>query len=100
MPSTSYTDQISKPFFKTDSIPKANEDFFFEAFSNAHFLKIILDQIQELTTMKDKSVSYLDKTCQNQPSDTSSSSEDEENTDTEAALNVIEETFETAHHLP
>ena len=44
--------------------------------------------------MKDKSVSCLDKTCQNQPSDTSSSSEDEENTNSEEALNVIEETFE------
>jgi len=93
-PSTSYTDQISKPFFKIDSIPKANEDSFSEAFSNAHFLKIISDQIQELTTIKDKSVSCLDKTYQNQPSDTSSSGEDDENTDSEEALNVIEETFE------
>ena len=48
MSSTSYTDQISKPFFKTDSMPKANEHLFFEALSNAQFLKIILDQIQEL----------------------------------------------------
>jgi len=93
-PSTSYRDQISKPFFKIDSILKANEDFFSEAFSKAHFLKIISNQIQELTTMKDKSVSCLDKTCQNQSSDTSSSSEDDGNTDSEEALNVIEETFE------
>jgi len=94
VPSTSYTDQISKPFFKTDSIPKANGDSFSEAFSNAQFFKIISDQIQELTTMKDKSVSCLDKTCQNQPSDTSSPSEDEVNTDGEEALNVIEEAFD------
>jgi len=63
MPSTSYTDQISKLFFKTDSIPKANKDSFSEAFSNAQFLKIISNQIQELTTLKDKFVSRLDKTC-------------------------------------
>ena len=93
-PSTSYTDQISKSFFKTDSIPKVNEESFSEAFSNAHFLKIISDQIQELSTLKDKSVLCLDKTCQNQPSDISSSSEDEVTTDGEEALNVIEETFE------
>ena len=57
-------------------------------------MKIISDQIQELTTLKDKSVSCLDKTCQDQPSDTSSSSEDEVNTDSEEALNVIEEAFD------
>jgi len=92
--STSYTDQISKPFFKTDSIPKANEDSFSEAFSNAQFLKIILDQIQELSTLKDKSVSCLDRTCHNQTSDISSSSEEDVNTDSEEALNVINEAFD------
>ena len=57
-------------------------------------MKIISDQIQELTTLKDKSISCLDKTYQNQPSDTSSSSEDEVNTDSEEALNTIEEAFD------
>jgi len=44
--------------------------------------------------MKDKSVLCLDKTYQNLPSDTSSSSEDDSNTNSEKAPNVIEETFE------
>ena len=44
--------------------------------------------------MNDESFSCLDNTCQDQSSNTASSSEDEVNTDSEEALNVIEEAFD------
>ena len=44
--------------------------------------------------MKGKSVSCLDKTCQDPSFETTSSSENEVNTDSEETLNVIEEAFD------
>ena len=95
--STSHADNISKPFFKIDSIPNENEESFIKASSNSHFLKIISYQIKQLdASLKGKFVSCLDQTCQDQVSDTSSSEEDEDdntNFGDEEALNVIEEAF-------
>ena len=46
-PYNNYADNISRPFLKTDSIPKKNEESFLEASSNtnSHFLTIISDQL-------------------------------------------------------
>jgi len=51
-----------------DSILKKNEESLLKASLNAnsHFLKIISDQIKELdTSLKGKTITCLDKTCQN-----------------------------------
>jgi len=64
IPSTSYTDTISKPFFEMDSLLKENKESYVEASTNNHFLHIISDQIKELdTTLKGQSVTCLDQTC-------------------------------------
>jgi len=104
IPSTSHVDNISEPFFKTDSIPKENEKSFIKVSSDSHFLKIISDQIKKLdASLKGKSVFCLDQACQNQVSDTPSTRKDEDDntsTDKEEALNVIEEAFEELAPLP
>jgi len=51
-----------------DSIPKKNEESFFNASSstNNHFVKIISEQIKDLKiSSKGKALICLDKTCQN-----------------------------------
>ena len=81
------------------SIPKKNEVSFLKACSsaNSHFLKIISEQIKEPdTSLKDKTITCLDKTCQKQVLDTSSEEEegDTKSSSSEDILNVIEEEFE------
>ena len=102
-PYNNYADNISRPFLKTDSIPKKNEESFLEASSNvnSHFLKIISYQLQNLdTSLKGKAVSCLDKTCQNQELETSSHNEEENHShSSEDIHNVIEETFGDSSRL-
>jgi len=80
------------------SIPKKNEESFFNASSstNSHFLKIISEQIKDLEiSPKGKAITCLDKTCQNQVYDTSSEEEeiDAQSSNSKDILNVIEEVF-------
>jgi len=66
------------------------------ASSNTQYLKVITDQLKELDkSIKGKSVSCIDQTCQINQEDSSTNSEsDESTTESEAALRVIEDTFE------
>jgi len=92
----SYANSISKPFFKTDSIPKVCEDALTKAWSNNHLLNQISDQIKALdAAAQTKLATCLDKTYHTKAID-SSSSDDEEaelsNSNTDC-LNVLSEAF-------
>jgi len=66
------------------------------ASSNTQYLQVITDQLKELDkSVKGKSVSCIDQTCQINQEDSSTNSESDESTpESEAALRVIEDTFE------
>jgi len=65
------------------------------ASSNTQYLKVITAQLKELDkSVKGKSVSCIDQTCQINQGDSATNSEsDEGTTESEAALRVIEDTF-------
>jgi len=97
-----YDNIVLKPFFKTDSIPKRNEESYLKAASsaNSQLLTVISEQIKELDAIiKGKNVACLDNTCQDKISESSSSSEEEDEDDTksttsDAIINTIQENFE------
>jgi len=70
---------ISKPFFKMDTVPKQNEEAFItKSKENSSLLKGITYQLKELeTSFKGMKISCVDKNCNN----TSSSSEEEDDDD-------------------
>jgi len=98
-PSTSHHDGVSKPFFKTNSVPRDKMEAYQQAASsNNQHLKIISEQIKELDkSVKGKSISCIDQTCQTCQND-SSSDEDSDN-ESDAALRVLEGTFEESGPL-
>jgi len=91
-----------KPFFKTNSIPKAHEDALTKAWSNNSILNQISKQIKALDTPMQKTASCLDKTCLIAATESSSSEDDaeEQNDSEEDTLNVIYNTFEDDAPLP
>jgi len=92
----SYAKSISKPFFKTDSVPKAREDALTKAWSNNHLLNQISEEIKALdASVPTKSASCLDKTCPISKTDSSSSDDEEEeaNDSEEDGVIVLGEAF-------
>ena len=63
--STSHQDSVSKPFFKTNSVPREKMKAYQQATSsNNQYLKIISDHIKEFDkAAKGKSISCIDQTC-------------------------------------
>ena len=90
-------EEIQQPFFKMDSIPKAKLTSFHQASSsNDQYLKLIADQLRTLdVSSKQPSTSCLDKTCQLNQSETTSSedSSDDSNSEQEA-IQVLEQISE------
>ena len=90
-------DVISQPFFKTDSIPQAKLEAFHQAStSNDQYLKLIADQLKALDlSSKKPSTSCLDKICQIDQSETTSSDDSsEELSDDQDAIQVLEQIAE------
>ena len=71
------------------------------ASSNNQYLKIISDHIKELDkSTKGKSISCIDQACQPCQNDSSSDTRSEESSnESEAALRVVEDTFEESKPL-
>ena len=65
---------------------------------NNQYLKIISDQNKELDkSVKGKSISCIDQTCQTGQND--SSSDEASDNESEAALRILEDTFEESRPL-
>jgi len=98
---SSYTNTISKPFFKTDSIPKKHEEACTQAWSNSSLINRISEQINVVGSSQQKSASCLDKTCVLAATDSSASEEDEEEQieSEEESLNVLSKILDNEDSL-
>ena len=96
-PSSSFTESISKPFDKLDSIPTSIVESLPKPKNpNHNLLQKIFEQIEAIN--KRKALVCLDKTCQQKVDNTSSSSEEEEATssssDSKEVIASIQKTFQ------
>jgi len=92
--SSNYANGISKPFFKTKSVPKKHQEAFSQAWSNSSLVNQISAQIKALD-LQQKSASCLDKTYVLVGTESFDSEEDDEdqNNSEEESLNVISRLF-------
>jgi len=93
---SSYGNSISKPFFKTDSIPKEHEAALTKTWANNSLTNQIFEQIEALEIHQQRSASWLHKTCVLVATKSSASNEDveERNDSEEESLNVISKLFD------
>ena len=84
-------DNISKPFFKMDSVPKQNEEAFVRnSKKNASLLNGITYQLKELeTSFKGMKISCVDETCQNTSSSSSALEEEEDSDDDKKVVSIV-----------
>ena len=95
-PSSSFTESISEPFVKLDSIPTSIIESLPKPKSPNHdLLQRILEQIEAID--KRKALTHLDKTCQQKVDSTCSSSSEEEaassSSDSEEVIATIQKTI-------
>jgi len=91
---SNYANSISRPFFKTESVPPKDQDLFTQALCNNSLINQISDQIKALD-LQTRFTSYLDRTCVLADTDTSTSENDADdlNESEEESLNVISKVF-------